>query len=320
MNYPIGCRFSCQFSVFTTSELKLPAGPTCKRFKAMRFKAIMGKFKLDAFVKLTWVAALNCTIVLLLLSSTVVKSVEQVDPSISALSKAKRLTNSLAGEGQASSDFICFSGLVTKKAKLKKSDLMWLKSHGTPAARIYAAFLVSASDPQSGAHAFLELLDDGSPVEYQSGCEVLSESVSAIAGSVVATGRFLDFDGKALDADGRPIYVKELLNARQFADQVGGEGGRHKEYLVFQAAQRHGRSLQPVDLKMLSDKASPAGRLYAAVLLLSSGGGNRDKVFASLIGDNAQVSYTSGCKSVEVTVADIARQLREKGSFHNFKI
>lgn len=242
----------------------------------------------------------------------------QLNPQIIQLSKAETLEGSTIGEGCKSKHFAAFLALRAAASNVSTQDIMWLQANGKPAAKIYAAFLAYAKDKDNGTHYFEELLDNDTPVEYQSGCEVFNTSLSAIARSVIATGKYLDFD--ATITGDTPIYARELERATIFADQLGAESGRHLEYLIFAAALEHAKELQKKDLEKLITSASPAGRIYAAILQNASGKFQKNAGLTRLNTDAASVSYVSGCKASKYQVREIARQLLATGKFHNFKL
>jgi hypothetical protein len=244
-------------------------------------------------------------------------AMDNVDQTVVALSKFTRVESGQVGEGGESRAYRLYEQLRGRIAQLPIQDLMWLTANGTAASRVYSAFLTRSKDSKAGIHSVLELLDDDSPVEYQTGCEVLSSSVSEIGSAYTATGAFLDFQDKP---DLKPIYLEELRQAAQFADQVGGESGRQAEFLIFRAAFKNAHSLKVNDLKSLQKNATAAGRLYAAMLLESSGKLSRAQAFAPLLNDNASVLYVSGCKAASYRVSAVARQFKQTGRFHNFAL
>lgn len=242
---------------------------------------------------------------------------DKIDSQVIALSKEQRLESGQVGEGGKSKAFQLYRELQNRIAQIPITDLMWLTANGTAASRVYSAFLTRSKNTKDGAHCVLALLDDDSPVKYQSGCEIMPTSVSEIGSAYVATGTFLDFKDKA---DLKPIYFEELKKAEQFADQEGSEGGRYAEFLIFRAAYKNAHSLKLSDLKLLQKSATPAGRLYASILLERTGSLNRQQAFAPLLGDNSTVTYMSGCKGTKAKVSDVAKQLKTTGRYHNFDI
>lgn len=244
-------------------------------------------------------------------------TVERPDREIVELSKASRLEGATIGEGGPSKVFALYRALCANSAKISMKDLLWLKGNGTPAARVYASYLMNQKDPSAGTRAFLELLDDDTALEYQSGCEVLRSSVSDVGRQVVATGRFLDFDLVVVRA--HPMYVSELSKAAVFANEVGSESGRHVEYLIYDAALKSARQLTTKDLDALMAGPSSAGRLYAALLQDASGKYPKSRGYDHLVKDNSKVLYQNGCKGMHSTVAEIAQALRDKGNFYGFK-
>ena len=243
------------------------------------------------------------------------RAVKQIGTSITELSKAKRLESGLIGEGGKSKLFEAYAQLQKLIGSVSMQDLMWLRSNSTPAGRVYGVLLTRAKDPAQGNHAILELLDDDTPLEYLSGCEVLKSSVSEIGRALVATGKYLDLQNSA---QVKPLYVSELAHAKVFADEVGGESGRSLEYLVFDAARQNVRALRSADLQEVIAKGSPAGKLYAAILLATITQTEKSKAYAPLLNDSAKVTYLSGCKVADYEVREIAKQLQQTGRFHNF--
>lgn len=242
------------------------------------------------------------------------------NPSVIELSKAQRIESAALGEaGRPSTIFAAYDTLLRSVATVDKNDLLWLKSHGKPAARVYAAYLLYKKDPVVGRHALLELLDDDTEIEAQSGCEVFKTSVSVVGGSLVTTGQWDGTVGRN-SAAGESIYVSELMKAPMFADSTGGESGRYLEWLVFQAARTNARSLNPVDLNKILASGTPAGRLYAAILQDASGKFPKHAGFGKLATDSSKVTYATGCKRMETTVGEVAKALKEKGQFLNFRI
>ncbi|MBX9671041.1 MAG: hypothetical protein K2X93_25840 [Candidatus Obscuribacterales bacterium] len=241
----------------------------------------------------------------------------KMDKDIVALSKAKRFEGKAIGEGAPSATYKLFKNLEGRISTLPTGDLMWLTAHGTAASRIYSALLTRSKDPKAGSHLLMELLDDDSPVELQDGCEVMTSSVSDIGSKFVATGSFMNYE----DAKGmKPVYFEQLLTAEQFADHIGGEGGRYLEFMIFRAALKNVKQLKREDLDLLRKKATPAGRLYAASLLEAGGFEPRARALAPLLADKSKVRYMSGCTGIDAKVDEVAQKIKDTGKFINFDV
>ncbi len=236
------------------------------------------------------------------------------------LSQADRLCNNLEGEGARSSIYDAYHQCSSNISSTKVSDLLWLKANGTPAGKLYAGFLLLQKDPAVGRDAFIEFLNDSRSLKYQSGCEILQATVSGIARNIIRTGRFLDFsDGIAYGViTNEPLYAQYFMTADTVSDSTPGESGTHSEYLVFSAAKQNLKEIRPDDLHRLMLKAKPGGKIYAAALS-SLKHGDRSS-FERLLQDKSKVRFLSGCKGVETTVGEMAKQLRDTGKFLSFSI
>jgi|GEM_PF-1039713 len=249
-----------------------------------------------------------------------IKESQVKQEALVTLSQANRFCNNLVGEATRSPVYDAYNVASKNVATIKVGDLQWLKNNGTAAGKLYAGYLLLRKDPAAGQEAFVEFLADNRTLEYQSGCEVLQATVSGIARNVLRTGRFLDFyDGIAHGViTNNPMYVQYLTGAKLFADAGPGESGVRPEYLVFAAAKQNLKEVKTEDLSRLLIKASPAGKLYAATLA-SLKTGNRTS-FDALLQDKSKVTFISGCKGFETTVGEVAKQLKETGSFMSFSL
>lgn len=117
-----------------------------------------------------------------------------------------------------------------------------------------------------------------------------------------------------------PAYLKKLLHATTFDDQVRGEGGLSANYAAYCEAREKIVAIEVADLEWLRARASPAGRLYAAVLMKESGKISDEEAFGKLLKDTARVQYLSGCKGMETTVKEVAAQFMKEGRFMNFQM
>lgn len=116
-----------------------------------------------------------------------------------------------------------------------------------------------------------------------------------------------------------PAPLKALMHATTFDDSAAGESGQSQNYKNYSAAVGQIQALETKDLQYLLTQGSPAGRLYAAVLLKQSNRVGNNESFAKLLSDDADVTYLSGCKGSSYKVKEIAAAFIKDGSFNNFK-
>ncbi len=120
-------------------------------------------------------------------------------------------------------------------------------------------------------------------------------------------------------SNSRPNCLKTLMKASSFDDGMRGESPHPSEnYVAYQQASAMLNELTIDDLNIVMSQGSPAGRLYAAVLLTEQGRVGKNLTFEKLLNDNAKVEYHSGCKGTSSTVGEIARSLNDTGKYLNF--
>lgn len=122
------------------------------------------------------------------------KSKQGIPEAILKLSSANRLESSVAGEGAPSVMYAFYKEARRLPVKADGRELTWLISHGTPAGKLYGCFLVMKLDANAGISMFRKLENDTAKVEYQSGCEVETFTVGAVARQMVEKHKFADFD------------------------------------------------------------------------------------------------------------------------------
>lgn len=122
------------------------------------------------------------------------KNSKELPSSILKLFSAKRLENSVAGEGARSRLYAYYKEARELPLKTHSWEIYWLRRDGTPAAKLYAGFLMLKIDESSGVQMFRSMENDNSKVQYQSGCEVETTTVGAVAKEVVQKKKYLDFE------------------------------------------------------------------------------------------------------------------------------
>jgi len=107
------------------------------------------------------------------------------------LSIAKRFEDKQIGEGgDASKVYKAYEEAFKISDSIKKEDLDWLVKNGTPAGKVYGAMLLRGTGKASDKDSFGLLTNDESKIEFQSGCEVSKDTVSAIAKSFIKSGEY----------------------------------------------------------------------------------------------------------------------------------
>lgn len=123
-----------------------------------------------------------------------IKSTHGVPGSILKLSSARRLENGVVGEGSNSVLYAYYKEARVLPLKANGWEITWLRKHGSPAGKLYGCFLAMKIDENFGTQYFRELENNADKVQYQSGCEVETFTVGAIARQVVEKRKFADFE------------------------------------------------------------------------------------------------------------------------------
>ena len=123
----------------------------------------------------------------------------------------------------------------------------------------------------------------------------------------------------ALKKENLPACLKDLMNASSFDDGQRGESPQvTPNYKAYQEASSQISGIETADLNLMMDRGTPAGKLYAAVLLKESGRVGNNLSFERLVNDHSKVRYQSGCKVFESEVSEIAKSFIENGKYMNF--
>jgi len=122
------------------------------------------------------------------------KTSKELPSSILKLFSARRLENSVAGEGARSRLYTYYKEARELPLEAHSWAIYWLRRDGTPAGKLYAGFLMLKIDESAGMQMFRSLESDNSKVEYQSGCEVETTTVGAVAKELVQKKKYQDFE------------------------------------------------------------------------------------------------------------------------------
>jgi hypothetical protein len=113
----------------------------------------------------------------------------------------------------------------------------------------------------------------------------------------------------ALQSDDKPDYILKLSKAEYLDDSaVGYAAIKSDDFKAFERALNAGASIRD-DLDRLVKEASPAGRIYAAILISRLDKDAGTGLFESLKSDQARVVYRSGSLVEERTVGELAADL-----------
>ena len=108
------------------------------------------------------------------------------------LSTAKRFEDKQIGEGGSPSKiYKAYEEAFKSSGSIKKEDYEGLLQNGTPAGRVYGAMLLRDTGNADNKNSFGKLSKDESKIDFQSGCEVSKDTVSAIAKSFIKSGDYL---------------------------------------------------------------------------------------------------------------------------------
>ena len=106
-----------------------------------------------------------------------------------------------------------------------------------------------------------------------------------------------------------PDYLEQMRKAEHLDDSAVGYAAKRSEtFEAFEKALAAGDSIRG-DLEWLLKNASPAGRIYAAILISHFDKEAGRKALESLKTDNATVNYRSGSLVEDRTVGDLAQDL-----------
>lgn len=118
----------------------------------------------------------------------------------------------------------------------------------------------------------------------------------------------------------RPDCITKLSRATSFDDGIAGDDGKQRvNHAAYSEASAMIGGLESEDLQWLLANGSPAGRIYAAVLMKQSSRFGNDDSFGKLVSDKSPVTCFSGCKGAQTTVGDVCKQFISDGHYGNFK-
>lgn len=125
----------------------------------------------------------------------------------------------------------------------------------------------------------------------------------------------------SLKKENLPACLRQLINASSFDDSQRGENPEvTSNYKAYQEASAMISGLETADLNLIMDRGSPAGKLYAAVLLKQSGRVGNNLSFERLVNDHSKVRYQSGCAVIETEVSEVAKSFIANNKYLNFQM
>jgi hypothetical protein len=111
-----------------------------------------------------------------------------------------------------------------------------------------------------------------------------------------------------------PTYLETLRQAGSFdSSAVGIAGTKSATYQAFEQAIAQGNQIHP-EIEYLLQQGTPAGQLYAALLLLRLDPPSGEQALAQLRSDQVVVIRYSGCERITLSMAQAVEEIsREQG-------
>lgn len=117
-----------------------------------------------------------------------------------------------------------------------------------------------------------------------------------------------------------PDYLETLFSTKEFADSIRGEAPKDRvQWTAYTKACRESAKIKK-ELVYLSEKATPAGKLYAACALMSCDNKLALDFLRKMKDKKDEVLYLSGCRGTTASQGEIATSLLDSGKFLNFKL
>lgn len=117
-----------------------------------------------------------------------------------------------------------------------------------------------------------------------------------------------------------PHCLHELMKASEFSDNVRGEAPDLRAgYKAYYDGAGRLPEISVNHLKYVLQHATPAGKLYAAILLSQTKAMSNEQCYAGLLEDKSKVNYASGCEVFTTDVATIAKSLKASGKYLGFQ-
>ena len=110
-----------------------------------------------------------------------------------------------------------------------------------------------------------------------------------------------------------PSYLEPLLKASSVTGRFGGLGVPAKDYPLFEKA-LNDKSLKQSSLKKAMKSATPAGKLYVAMIMLKHYPKEAETALKTLADNSKQVQIQEGCIVQEYSLSKAAKELLTKGT------
>ena len=181
----------------------------------------------------------------------------------------------------------------------------------------YLVFLNRSGDLLIGSnwHLSVRPIKDGKIEWFDS--EGISPLKFAAASTVISEIDKSLFDKKNFDA--LPPDLKKLATANALEDDtVGDAPGPSEIQKIFKALRAKPPKLE--DLIIATKYGSPAGQMYAAILIYAHDAEKGKAALVNLSTCNATLNYKSGCMQITAGVWDVASKLYSDGKYMNLKL
>lgn len=148
--------------------------------------------------------------------------------------------------------------------------------------------------------------------------KLITSILSLLCLVVVAESSFANDKSTRSASSSMSKDLNQIKSANRFDDSVIGEAiDQSPNYKAFSRLVKSDVPLKK--LEELLATATPAGKLYLAVILWEKDFARGKNAYKTLLNDNTDVEYRSGCKVITFKVSEIAKSFLETNKFLNFE-
>lgn len=197
--------------------------------------------------------------------------------------------------------------------------------NATPAGKVYIALLIEKNDPLVGREILSSLSHDSTKVKYRDGCMLLDFTVGEIAELLLNPDAIKRFRSSQMILDSEQFvqYTKRITNLERI--ETLSKSQNFRDLSKFPTSGPKVASIQigpvPIEfLKKLNANAGPAGKLYVAAIMQKYFPLDGEAALERLAADPTKVTYESDSGSRICSVSEIAKALKQFGSFEGFSL
>lgn len=209
--------------------------------------------------------------------------------------------------------------------KIPTSVLKEYFDHATPAGKLYIAILLRKFDPKLGNDELRVLANDEAKIGYRDGCMILEFTVGQLSQLLAREESFKRFMASKmiLTTDEYTDYARKIVSTEMVRDLSISQKFEVLPAFKGIGTRLIGPRIGPVPsatLKKLFMTATPAGKLYLAAIMQKVDASAGISALTELSKELTKVTYVSGAKLQEYSVAEIATELLRTGAFQDFDI